>query len=111
ITASMGLVTNRNEQDDGYTLFKKADMALFKAKENGKNDCMLYSDSWSNSSFERLKLQHEMYRAIQRHEFVLHYQPQYDLKSGIMVGVEALVRWNHPVRGLLAPGAFIPLAE
>ncbi|QNK60836.1 EAL domain-containing protein [Paenibacillus sp. PAMC21692] len=111
ITASIGLVTNRNEQDDGYTLFKKADMALFKAKENGKNDCMLYSDSWSNSSFERLKLQHEMYRAIQRHEFVLHYQPQYDLKSGIMVGVEALVRWNHPVRGLLAPGAFIPLAE
>ncbi|GBG11385.1 diguanylate cyclase [Paenibacillus agaridevorans] len=111
ITASIGLVTNRNEQDDGYTLFKKADMALFKAKENGKNDCMLYSDSWSNSSFERLKLQHEMYRAIQRHEFVLHYQPQYDLKSGIMVGVEALVRWNHPVRGLLAPGSFIPLAE
>ncbi|WP_214630456.1 putative bifunctional diguanylate cyclase/phosphodiesterase [Paenibacillus agaridevorans] len=111
ITASIGLVTNRNEQDDGYTLFKKADMALFKAKENGKNDCMLYSDSWSNSSFERLKLQHEMYRAIQRREFVLHYQPQYDLKSGIMVGVEALVRWNHPVRGLLAPGAFIPLAE
>ncbi|MFF2888401.1 putative bifunctional diguanylate cyclase/phosphodiesterase [Paenibacillus sp. NPDC057967] len=111
ITASIGLVTSLNNQDDGYTLFKKADMALVKAKESGKNDCLLYSDSWSNSSFERLKLQHEMYRAIQRSEFVLHYQPQYDLTSGRMVGVEALVRWKHPVRGLLSPGTFIPLAE
>ncbi|WP_240941564.1 GGDEF domain-containing phosphodiesterase [Paenibacillus sp. HB172176] len=111
ITASIGLVTNMNIQDDGYTLFKKADMALVKAKESGKNDCLLYDDSWSNSSFERLKLQHEMYRAIQRSEFVLHYQPQYDLVNGSMVGVEALVRWMHPVRGLLTPGDFIPLAE
>lgn len=111
ITASIGLVTNNNEQDDGYSLFKKADMALVRAKEGGKNDCLLYSDSWSNSSFERLKMQHELYRAIQRSEFVLHYQPQYDLVSGRMVGVEALVRWKHPVRGLLSPNAFIPLAE
>ncbi len=111
ITASVGLVTNLVEQDDGYTLFKKADIALVKAKESGKNDCMLYSETWSNSSFERLKLQHEMYRAIQRNEFVLHYQPQFDLVSGKMVGVEALVRWKHPVRGLLSPGTFIPLAE
>ncbi|GKU80223.1 bifunctional diguanylate cyclase/phosphodiesterase [Paenibacillus sp. L3-i20] len=111
ITASIGLVTNFNDQDDGYTLFKKADMALVKVKESGKNDCLLYSESWSNSSFERLTLQHEMYRAIQRSEFILHYQPQYDLVSGRMVGVEALVRWKHPVRGLLSPGTFIPLAE
>lgn len=111
ITASIGLVTNQNVTDDGYALFKKADMALVKAKEGGKNDCLLYSESWSNSSFERLKLQHEMYRAIQRSEFVLHYQPQYELVSGRMVGVEALVRWKHPVRGLLSPGTFIPLAE
>lgn len=111
ITASIGLVTNTNDQDDGYTLFKKADMALVKAKEGGKNESLLYSDNWSNSSFERLKLQHEMYRAIQRSEFVLHYQPQYDLVSGRMVGVEALVRWKHPVRGLLSPNVFIPLAE
>jgi diguanylate cyclase (GGDEF)-like protein len=111
ITASIGLVTNKNEQDDGYSLFKKADMALVRAKEGGKNECLLYSDNWSNSSFERLKLQHELYRAIQRSEFVLHYQPQYDLVSGRMVGVEALVRWKHPVRGLLSPNVFIPLAE
>lgn len=111
ITASIGSVTNRNEDDDSYTLIKKADMALVKVKESGKNDCLLYSDSWSNSSLERLTLQHEMYRAIQRNEFILHYQPQYDLLSGSMVGVEALVRWNHPQRGMIPPASFIPLAE
>ncbi|MFD0958271.1 putative bifunctional diguanylate cyclase/phosphodiesterase [Paenibacillus chungangensis] len=111
ITASMGAVTNLDDQDDGYSLFKKADMALVKVKETGKNDCLLYSDSWSNSSFERLTLQHEMYRAIQRQEFILHYQPQYDMASGRIIGIEALVRWNHPVRGELSPGTFIPLAE
>lgn len=111
ITASIGLVTNRDENDDSYALIKKADMALVKVKESGKNDCLLYSDSWSNSSLERLTLQHEMYRAIQREEFILHYQPQYDLVSGTMVGVEALVRWNHPQKGMIPPGNFIPLAE
>ncbi|MGO4376607.1 diguanylate cyclase, partial [Paenibacillus sp. MCAF20] len=77
ITASIGSVTNRNVEDDAYTLIKKADMALVRVKESGKNDCLLYSETWSNSSFERLTLQHEMYRAIQRSEFILHYQPQY----------------------------------
>lgn len=111
ITASIGSVTNRNVEDDAYTLIKKADMALVRVKESGKNDCLLYSETWSNSSFERLTLQHEMYRAIQRSEFILHYQPQYDLVSGAMVGVEALVRWKHPVKGMIPPGSFIPLAE
>ncbi len=111
ITASIGLVTNENKLDDGYTLFKKADMALIRVKEGGKNDCLLYAESWNNSSFERLTLQHEMYHAIQRNEFILFYQPQYDLTNGRMVGVEALVRWQHPVKGLLPPGVFIPLAE
>ncbi|WP_141500396.1 putative bifunctional diguanylate cyclase/phosphodiesterase [Paenibacillus luteus] len=111
ITASIGSVTNNIEDDDSYALIKKADMALVKVKESGKNDCLLYSESWSNSSLERLTLQHEMYRAIQRNEFILHYQPQYDLVSGSMVGVEALVRWNHPLKGMIPPGSFIPLAE
>jgi len=111
ITASIGSVTNKSEHDDSYALIKKADMALVKVKESGKNDCLLYSESWSNSSLERLTLQHEMYRAIQRGEFILLYQPQYDLGSGKMVGVEALVRWNHPLKGMIPPGSFIPLAE
>nr|WP_208420494.1 GGDEF domain-containing phosphodiesterase [Paenibacillus lupini] len=111
ITASLGAVTSMIHEDDGHMLLKKADIALVKVKESGKNDCMMYSESWSNSSFERLTLQHEMYRAIQRCEFILHYQPQYDLVSGMMVGVEALVRWRHPVKGMIAPGEFIPIAE
>lgn len=111
ITGSLGAVTSLVQEDDGYSLLKKADIALVKVKESGKNDCMLYSESWSNSSFERLTLQHEMYRAIQRKEFILHYQPQYDLVSGMMVGVEALVRWRHPVKGMIPPGEFIPIAE
>ncbi|WP_336774187.1 putative bifunctional diguanylate cyclase/phosphodiesterase [Paenibacillus sp. MMO-58] len=111
ITGSLGAVTSLVKEDEGYSLLKKADIALVKVKESGKNDCMLYSESWSNSSFERLTLQHEMYRAIQRKEFILLYQPQYDLVSGMMVGVEALVRWRHPAKGMIPPGEFIPLAE
>lgn len=111
ITGSIGAVTSLVKEDDGYSLLKKADIALVKVKESGKNDCMPYSESWSNSSFERLTLQHEMYRAIQRKEFILHYQPQYDMVSGTMVGVEALVRWKHPVKGMIPPSEFIPIAE
>lgn len=111
ITASIGVVSSSMNEDDGYSLFKKADMALAKVKESGKNGCMLYSEGWNNSSLEHLTLQHELYHAIQREEFVLHYQPQYDLTSGNIVGIEALIRWNHPERGLLSPGSFIPFAE
>ncbi|QAY68271.1 phosphodiesterase [Paenibacillus protaetiae] len=111
ITASMGISTNRLPEDDSYSLLKKADIALIKVKENGKNDCLFYSEDWSNSSMARLTLQHEMYRAIQRKEFVLMYQPQYDLATGAIIGAEALVRWNHPERGIVSPSEFISLAE
>jgi len=111
ISASFGLATNCKEEDDAFTIIKKADMALIRVKESGKNECLLYSDNWDNSSLARLTLQHEMYRAIERNEFVLQYQPQYDLKSGAIVGVEALLRWNHPERGMVPPSSFIPLAE
>lgn len=111
ITASAGMVTSRIAGDDSYTLLKKADIALVKVKESGQNDCLLYSEDWSNASLERLTLQHEMYRAIQRKEFILMYQPQYELETGAIIGVEALVRWAHPERGLIPPGDFISLAE
>lgn len=111
ISASIGMVMSNNAQDDDYSLLMKADIALVKVKESGKNDCMLYSDSWSNSSYERLTLRHEMHRAMERNEFILYYQPQYDLATGAMVGVEALIRWKHPEKGLLKPSEFIPYAE
>ena len=111
VTASIGIAWNRLDNDDASILVKKADMALAKVKESGKNNCLLYSEEWDNSSLERLKLQHDLKQAVQRREFVLHYQPQYDLSTGSIVGVEALVRWQHPVRGLVPPGLFIPQAE
>ncbi|WP_343223788.1 putative bifunctional diguanylate cyclase/phosphodiesterase [Paenibacillus oenotherae] len=111
MTVSIGVATNIVMEDDASVLIKKADMALGKVKDSGKNDCLLYSEAWDNSSLERLTLQHELKGAIQRGEFVLHYQPQYHLGTGKIVGVEALVRWQHPERGLVPPGFFIPQAE
>lgn len=111
MSASMGIALNLEPTDDGYSLFKKADMALVKVKETAGEHILIYSEEWNNSSYERLKLQHEIHRAIQRHEFELYYQPQYDLVHGRIVGVEALIRWNHPTKGLLPPIHFIPLAE
>ncbi|RXZ84183.1 EAL domain-containing protein [Paenibacillaceae bacterium] len=110
MTASIGVATNE-AQDNAGTLLKKADMALAKMKENGKNGCLLYSKEWNDSSLERLTLQHELRQGIQRKEFVLHYQPQYHISSGTIIGVEALVRWAHPTRGMVPPDRFIPLAE
>ncbi|MCR8658936.1 putative bifunctional diguanylate cyclase/phosphodiesterase [Paenibacillus endoradicis] len=109
--ASMGIALNLDPTDDGFSLFKKADMALVKVKESSGGHILIYSEEWNNSSYERLKLQHEIHRAIQRKEFELYYQPQYDLIHGRIVGVEALIRWNHPTKGLLSPIHFIPLAE
>jgi len=111
ISASMGIAINIDPADDGYSLFKKADMALVKVKETDGAHVLVYSEEWTNSSFERLKLQHEIHKAIKKNEFVLHYQPQYDLHHNKIVGMEALIRWNHPTRGLLSPYYFIPLAE
>ena len=110
VTASVGIAVSEKEDEPGQLLMK-AEKALSKAKESGRNGYILYSDSWSNSSRERLTLQHEMKQAIQRQEFVLHYQPQYDLSSGEVIGLEALIRWEHPERGLVPPGQFIPVAE
>src|SRR5690606_12021753 len=111
ISASMGIAVNVDPSDDGFSLFKKADMALVRVKETAGDNLLIYSDQWNNSSYERLTLQHEIHRAIQKHEFVLYYQPQYDLIQEKIVGVEALIRWNHPTRGLLSPIHFIPVAE
>ncbi|WP_332908474.1 putative bifunctional diguanylate cyclase/phosphodiesterase [Paenibacillus roseus] len=110
VTASIGMATNRKDRDAG-SIIKKADMALGRVKEQGRNDILLYSEEWNNSSLERLTLQHELRQGIQRNEFFLHYQPQYHLSTGTIVGLEALVRWRHPERGLVNPGQFIPLAE
>ncbi|THF83698.1 sensor domain-containing protein [Cohnella fermenti] len=111
VSVSIGIMTSDGAGEDAPLLLKKADTALNKAKENGRNDYHLYSEDIDQQAYHRLTLQHELMKALQNGEFLLHYQPQYDLATGRIVGTEALVRWLHPTRGLVPPGEFIPAAE
>lgn len=111
LSASIGIAVSSFADNDPGMLVKMADMALGRVKDQGKNDYLLYSEEWNNSSLERLTMQHELKRAIQRKEFTLYYQPQYHLVTGRIIGLEALVRWKHPERGMISPGVFIPVAE
>ncbi|EXX91674.1 hypothetical protein BG53_08750 [Paenibacillus darwinianus] len=109
--ASIGIATHAEGAADPNVIVKKADIALGTVKENGRNDCMLYTGELDNSSLEKLTMQHEMRQALNRNEFVLYYQPQYHIATGKVVGLEALVRWRHPERGMIPPTQFIPIAE
>jgi diguanylate cyclase (GGDEF)-like protein len=92
-------------------LLKNADVAMYAAKRSGKGRYEVFNSSMNEGVLERLELKAELQRAVERNEFVLHYQPLVDLESSEIIGAEALVRWNHPKRGLIAPSEFIPLAE
>lgn len=111
VSASIGIAIGQEDEQDPNLLIKKADLALGIVKENGRNDCLLYSGELNNSSLEKLTMQHEMRQSLARGDFMLYYQPQYEIESGRMVGLEALVRWNHPEQGLITPGQFVPIAE
>jgi diguanylate cyclase (GGDEF)-like protein len=108
ISASIGIAIGSNEAED---LLRNADLALYKAKTNGKGRHEVFQRAMHVAVLERLELEGDLQRALQKDEFTLHYQPIYKLRTGEIAGVEALVRWRHPERGLLAPGEFIPLAE
>jgi EAL domain-containing protein (putative c-di-GMP-specific phosphodiesterase class I) len=92
-------------------LLKNADIAMYRAKEAGKNNFKFYSDEMSARAYERLTLENSLRNAMNRDEFELYYQPQVDIASGAIVGVEALLRWRHPQLGLVAPVEFIPMLE
>jgi EAL domain-containing protein (putative c-di-GMP-specific phosphodiesterase class I) len=93
------------------TLMKNADIAMYRAKEQGKNNSQFYSAQINVHSIERLTLESSLRRALERNEFLLHYQPKVDIGSGRITGVEALLRWQQPVQGLIPPAQFIQLAE
>ncbi|MBI5197390.1 MAG: EAL domain-containing protein [Nitrospirae bacterium] len=111
VTASIGISIHPNDGDEAEVLFQKADTAMSRAKEQGKNNYQLYSPTMNTRAFERLVLETSLRHALEREEFLLHYQPQVDLLTGKVVGMEALVRWQHPDLGLISPVEFIPVLE
>ncbi|MBI5753319.1 MAG: EAL domain-containing protein [Hydrogenophilales bacterium] len=111
MTGSIGISIYPNDGPDAVTLVKNADAALFHAKSEGRNNYQSYTGSMNASALKRLTLESALRRAVEREEFALLYQPQIDLISGRIIGVEALLRWNHPERGLVSPADFIPLLE
>ena len=110
-TVSIGVSVFPDDGKDTDELLKNADIAMYKAKEAGKNNCQFYTKGMNATAVNYLLLENDLRRAIETEQLTLHYQPQIDLKSGNIVGVEALVRWQHPDRGLVSPAHFIPLAE
>jgi diguanylate cyclase (GGDEF)-like protein len=111
ITASIGISLYPLDSNDPDELLRNADRAMYRAEQQGKNTYAFFSPEIGASASERLRVETALRQALERCEFTLHYQPMIDLASGRTVAVEALLRWPHPGRGLLVPGAFMPVAE
>ena len=110
VTASLGISLYPYD-GDAEKLLVNADAAMYRAKEMGRNNCQLYVEVMDSKPLRRLTLENGLHQALERNEFVVHYQPQADIRTGEIVGVEALVRWQHPDKGLVLPHEFIPWAE
>ncbi len=111
ISASIGIANYPADGLDVDTLIKSADIAMYKAKENGKNKYEMCSSGMKKNLMETMKLTNHLYRALEREELVLHYQPQVNTITGDIIGFEALLRWNLSELGMVAPADFIPIAE
>jgi EAL domain-containing protein (putative c-di-GMP-specific phosphodiesterase class I) len=110
-SVSMGVTIFPEDGTSFESLLKKADMAMYKAKGDGRNTYRFFDDAMDVEAVEHQFIRNGLRRALERNEFVLHYQPQIDLASGAITGVEALIRWNHPELGMVPPARFIPVAE
>ncbi|MGD0379156.1 MAG: EAL domain-containing protein [Acidimicrobiales bacterium] len=108
---SVGIALSGHGVATGAALLRNADVAMYRAKGRGPSHIEVYKEDDESNVLSRLRTSNELHRALERHEFVLHYQPVVDLHTETMVGMEALVRWQHPTRGLLGPSEFIALAE
>lgn len=111
VTASIGVTIAPKDGNNAQSLLKNADAALYNAKNLGKNNISYYEESLNEQIITKMEKQSELHTAIAKEEFELYYQAQVDLASDSIVGFEALVRWNHPTKGVLAPDEFIELAE
>lgn len=110
-TVSIGITVYPIDDGMGTQLLQNADMAMYLAKKEGRNNFQFYTASLNTDLQEHMALLADLHQALERREFVLHYQPQFDLRHQGLVGMEALIRWQHPLRGLVSPAKFIPLAE
>lgn len=111
VSASIGIAYYPSDGDTADSLLKNADIAMYHAKDKGRNIFAFYSHSMSEAAHAKLALENALRRAVERNEFVLHYQSKVDARSRAVVGVEALLRWNEAERGLVMPSEFISLAE
>src|ERR1700681_3440252 len=111
ITASIGVSVYPDDGLDAETLIKNADTAMYQAKENGRQSYQFFKPAMNIRAVERQSIEESLRRALERHEFALHYQPKINLKTREITGAEALIRWTHPIRGPIPPGQFIPVAE
>ncbi|HEV8312401.1 MAG TPA: EAL domain-containing protein, partial [Burkholderiaceae bacterium] len=111
LTASVGVSVYPEDGSDGETLLKNADTAMYRAKDKGRGGYQYYAAQMNAQGTERLMLESGLRRAIERGELTLHYQPKMNLRTQQITGVEALMRWRHPVLGMVSPAQFIPIAE
>ena len=111
LSASVGIALYPHDGTSADALVKNADTAMYRAKGTGRNKSVYFEDRMNAEARARVALERELRRAIAQTEFELHYQPQLDLRTGEICGAEALLRWNHPQRGLLLPSHFVGLAE
>jgi diguanylate cyclase (GGDEF)-like protein/PAS domain S-box-containing protein len=111
VTTSIGVSVYPDDGLDAETLIKNADTAMYQAKENGRQSYQFFKPAMNVRAVERQAIEESLRRALDRHEFAIHYQPKVNLKTGAITGAEALLRWTHPVRGPIPPAQFIPVAE
>ncbi|MFX3624446.1 MAG: putative bifunctional diguanylate cyclase/phosphodiesterase, partial [Ectobacillus sp.] len=111
VTPSIGIAIYPDAGEDLHSLLKHADMAMYTIKNNGKNNFSIYNEKMSQNMRRKLRLEQDLFNAIENKEIFLQYQPQIDIAANQVIGVEALVRWNHPQYGIISPCEFIPIAE
>ena len=110
-SCSIGISLYPNDGKDSATLMKNADVAMYYAKEKGRNNYQFFSADMNARAQERLSVENYLRLAVRRNELVIHYQPRMRMSDGALVGIEALIRWQHPRRGLVGPDKFIGVAE
>jgi diguanylate cyclase (GGDEF)-like protein/PAS domain S-box-containing protein len=111
ISGSIGITIFPSDGEDVDTLLRNADVAMYHAKESGRNSFQFFSEQMNQRTMEKLGIETDLKKALERNELLLYYQPQIDLPTGKVAGVEALIRWQHPRLGMVSPAMFIPIAE